>query len=268
MGNPNKFREKILKEYPRLKKEDSFRFGCHPGVSCFNKCCNDVNIFLTPYDLLRLKNRLGISSSQLLQKYTILPIEENLRHPVIMLKMNDKDMNCPFVDSEKGCTVYEDRPWACRMYPLGVASPSELPDEEEEFYFLLKEEVCRGFEESTDWTVEKWMENQKVEDYNEFGELFKNISLHKRFMSAKGIEPVKLEMFYMACYDLDKFKDFVFGSSFLKRFDIEEERLEKIKNDDEELLRFGFDWLRFSLFGEQTVKMKDEYTKPFTKAKA
>lgn len=256
-------KEKILKEYPRLKINDQFKFGCHPGVSCFNKCCNDVNIFLTPYDIVRLKNALGITSGEFLEKYTLLPLDENLKHPVVMLRMRDDNKNCNFV-GEKGCSVYENRPWACRMYPLGVASPSEISaNNNEEFYFLLKEEVCHGFEESAEWTVQSWMDGQDVAKYSEFGELFKSLSLHEKLQKGKAMEPVKLEMFYMACYDIDKFRQFVFKSSFLKRFDIDEEKLDSIKNDDYELLRFSFDWLRFSLFGESTMKVKEEYLPGF-----
>ena len=53
-------KETVLKEYPRMNLDSTFRFSCHPGVACFNRCCADVNIFLTPYDVLRMKNRLGI----------------------------------------------------------------------------------------------------------------------------------------------------------------------------------------------------------------
>ncbi|MFP4368791.1 MAG: YkgJ family cysteine cluster protein [Candidatus Kapaibacterium sp.] len=260
----NTFKEKVVQDYPRLKKDGKFKFGCHPGVSCFNKCCNDVNIFLTPYDIIRLKNRLGISSGEFLEKYTILPLEENLRHPIVMLRMNEGTMDCPFVDAEKGCTLYEDRPWSCRMFPVGVASPDEITSEkEEEFFFLLKEKVCRGFEEGQkEWTVAEWMDDQKVQDYNEFGELFKKISMHDRFTHEKPLEPVKLEMFFMVCYDIDKFRDFVFGSSFLTRFDIEDEQINKMKESDSELLRFGFKWLRLSLFGEKTMTLRPEYINP------
>ena len=43
-----RLQEKIIEEYPRLGPDDKFEFACHPGVSCFNKCCGDVNIFLSP----------------------------------------------------------------------------------------------------------------------------------------------------------------------------------------------------------------------------
>jgi len=41
-----------------------FQFNCNPGVSCFTQCCQDVTIVLTPYDVLRLKNGLKISSGE------------------------------------------------------------------------------------------------------------------------------------------------------------------------------------------------------------
>jgi len=49
-----------------LKPEDNFRFACHDGLECFTRCCRDTTIFLTPYDILRLKNALGISSETFL----------------------------------------------------------------------------------------------------------------------------------------------------------------------------------------------------------
>jgi len=259
----SEFKEKILKDYTRMKKTDKFSFACHPGVSCFNKCCNDVNIFLTPYDIIRLKNRLGISSSEFLAKYTILPIEENLKHPIVMFRMNDETLNCQLV-GEKGCTVYEDRPWSCRMFPVGIASPKDSSEEpESEFYFLLEESVCEGFKDGRDWTIGEWMEDQGVDDYVELGELFKEISLHDKFLKGKVKEPIKLEMFYTVCYDIDKFRELVFNSSFFKRFIVTEEEKAKMKKDDVELLKFGFKFLKFSLFGEETLELSENYKKAF-----
>ena len=257
------FKDKILKDYKRMKKTDKFRFSCHPGIPCFNKCCNDVNIFLTPYDIIRLKNRLGITSSEFLDKYTILPIEENLQHPIVMFEMDKKTKNCKLV-GENGCTVYEDRPWSCRMFPVGVASPKERHQEfDEEFYFLLEEDVCEGFKDGKEWTIEEWMENQGVRDYIELGEMFKEISLHDRFLKGRIKEPIKLEMFFTVCYDLDKFRDLVFNSTFFRRFNVDEEKKAKMKDDDVELLKFGFRFLQFSLFGEDTMELTDDYKKAF-----
>ncbi len=257
MDEIEKLKETILKEYPRLNKESKFKFNCHKNISCFNKCCSDVNIFLTPYDIIRLKNRLKISSQEFLDKFTIVPVDENQNHPVVMLKMNnDKEKTCPFVGKE-GCSVYEDRPWSCRMFPLGVASPKDSDKNGEgEFYFILQEPVCMGYKEDISLTVEQWKKDQKVEEYSEMGEEFKQVSLNDYFKKGKQLEPAKQEMFYTVCYNIDKFKEFVFESTFLKRFEVDENILNKIKSDDKELLKFGFNWLKYCLFGDKTMKLK------------
>jgi Fe-S-cluster containining protein len=258
--------EKILEDSPRLGLEDSFKFGCHPGVSCFNRCCHDVNIFLSPYDVLRLKNRLGMKSSEFLEKYALLPVQKDMKTPVVVLRMNDDETkSCQFLTDE-GCGVYNDRPWPCRMYPLGMAAQRDTPDGwgGEKFYFLLQEEVCQGFGESKEWTVREWLEDQGIYEYDRWGDGYKELTLNEFFEKEDAtLPPEKMHMLFTACYDLDKFREFVFESTLLQRFEIDEEFVEAMRTDDEELLRFGYLWLQFSLFGEKTMKMKPEVAEAY-----
>ena len=62
----------------------------------------------------------------------------------------------------------------------------------------------------------------------------------------------------MVSYDLDTFRKFVFESSFLKRFEIDEKKINLITKNEENLLQFGIEWLNFSLFGEGTIRPKTE----------
>ncbi len=249
----------ILKEYPRLSEESSFKFDCRRGLPCFNECCGDVNIFLTPYDILRLKNNLGITSGEFLNEYTIFPFDENLKYPVVLLKMKDDEKkNCPFVDSD-GCRVYLDRPWSCRMYPLGLASPKEdSADLDREFYFMLEENICKGHKEDREFTVAEWLSDQGIDEYNRLGKEFKEITLHQFFQEGKNLTPEKIDMFFLACYNIDKFREFVFESSFFDKVEVDSETKARIKEDDVEFLLFGYSWLRFALFGEKTLKVKGE----------
>jgi hypothetical protein len=57
----------------------------------------------------------------------------------------------------------------------------------------------------------------------------------------------------MAAYDLDTFREFVFSSTFLRRFDLDDDLVESLRTDDRALLLFALRWLRFALFGEPTV---------------
>lgn len=260
MNEIETLKKTILEQYPRLGPEDTFKFGCHPGISCFNSCCSDVNIFLTPYDVLRLKKHLDITSKEFLDKYTQIVGDKKQQLPAVQLRMKETEMKeCHFVHPENGCTVYSNRPWSCRMYPVGQASPKETPDStDEKFYFILKEDVCHGFEEPKEWTVKEWLENQGVADYDKFGELFKDIAYHDFFDSGKVLTPQKVEMYFLALYNLDHFRDFIFKTTFLDKFEFDEEFLNKIKEDDEELLMFGITWLKFALFGEKTMKIKND----------
>jgi hypothetical protein len=178
----------------------------------------------------------------------------------VLLKMQDTDKKqCHFV-GDKGCSVYEDRPWACRMYPLGMASPKEAgaTPAMTDFFFLLEEEVCKGFQEEQEQNVAEWIADQGIADYNEIGELWKELTLHPYFQSEEGMVPSKIEMFFMVCYNLDKFRAFVFDSSFLSKFEFDQTAVDKMKDDDIELLKFGYQWLRFALFNEPTMKVNTD----------
>jgi Fe-S-cluster containining protein len=255
MSEADAFKRSILENSPRLTPASRFKFGCHPGVTCFNRCCADVNIVLTPYDVLRLRRRLGLGSTEFIVQHTVRPFTKEQKLPLVLLRMRDDEKHtCPFV-TEQGCGVYTDRPWACRMYPVGAASSHPRAAAGEDFYFLLEEDHCHGHREDTEWTVAGWMENQGVGEYDAQGELFKEVTLHPRLLEGPALDPRKMDLFFMACYDLDRFRRFVFESRFLSTFDLAEEHVAAMRSDDEALLKFGLEWLRFALFAEPSVKV-------------
>lgn len=265
------WKEALDKEYPRLSPESKFRFSCHPGLSCFTRCCADVNIFLTPYDVLRMKKALRIPSGEFLEKYTIAPFMTEEKLPLVLLKMNnDAQKTCPFV-TPQGCSIYENRPWSCRAFPLGTvpSDTADRPDSHESYYLAEGDVDCLGFKEDKEWTVADWRRDQGIDLYDEKNRVYKEITQHRLFKEGEeGIGPAKTMMFYLTAYDLDRFRSFIQESTFVHRFDIEPEVLEKIKSDDEALLEFGYKWLKFSLFGEDTIRIKGEVLEEKKKALA
>ena len=259
-------KQDILENYPRLNKDDSFTFACHKDLECFGNCCRDVNIFLTPYDILRLKNRLKISSEEFVARHAVSPPVQQTRIPIIALKMrDDEEMRCPFVGDDGGCTVYEDRPTSCRMYPVGQASgKTENKPEGTEFFFLMQDEKCCGLQEKKEWTIEKWMADQDVELYDSMNNEFKEINLNP-FFQQNELPAEKIQMYYMAMYNLDMFRRFLYDSRFFQVFEIEKELIEKMKTDDLLLLTFAFRWLRFSLFGEKTLEIPPDVLEKHTR---
>jgi Fe-S-cluster containining protein len=234
-----------------------FRFACHKGIPCFTRCCAKLDLILTPYDILRLKKRLNLSSQAFLGRYATSYTDEHYGAPVVKLKMNESEKRrCPFVSTD-GCTVYEDRPGACRMYPVGRAA-SKIPGWHKagEYYFLIKEQHCLGFNEDKHWSVEEWLEDQDLDEYNTMNDLFLEVTAGIQPKTLKALNEKQLGMFYMACYNLDEFRRFIFTTTFLDRFDIEENVISRLKTDDIELMKFGCHWLRFALFGEKTIATK------------
>jgi Fe-S-cluster containining protein len=247
--------ESILREQPRLGPDDRFTFACDKSLDCFTRCCRDVSIVLTPYDILRLRRALGMDSSEFLRLHTISPFTADQKLPIVLLKMDSVDARCPFV-SEEGCRVYASRPWACRMYPLGLAEPKTPTRHERRFHFLVREDLCHGHDQLPECSVRDWIESQGVEEYELHGTAFKELMLDDFWDSGEALTPAQVDMFYMACYDVDRFRRFVFESSFLKKFEIDDARVEVIRTDDEELLGFAMQWLRFALFKERTMKIR------------
>ena len=235
-----------------LSQGASIKFRCHPGLGCFTTCCRDVNIFLSPYDILRMKKRLGVSSTEFLQRYTISLIPEVSGFPVILLKMQEeRNRSCPFITSG-GCSIYEDRPWACRMFPL------DQGDQPGEYHFIADPSFCRGMEEERELTVQSYLENQGIAPYNESERLLGRIASDPRFSKATIQNPKLQEMCRMALYDLDTFRRFVFESRFLQIFEVDKERSQEIAKDDVELLKLAHQWLEFGLVAGDTFRMRED----------
>jgi Fe-S-cluster containining protein len=234
-----------------------FLFACHPGVPCFTECCRDLNLLLTPYDILRLKNHLGLEADRFLDEYTDVRLDEDRNLPMIYLRMQENERKtCPFVSAE-GCRVYLDRPAACRTYPLARASRKHrLHGTVLENYFVLRESHCRGFEEERFFSVDEWIEDQGLEPYHEMNNSWMEIVTHPKLR--RGLPMKQQQMFFMASYNLDQFRRFIFQSRFLRLFDLKTEEVEEFRENDEALLRFAYRWLRFSFLNEPTIKIRKE----------
>jgi hypothetical protein len=77
--------------------------------------------------------------------------------------------------------------------------------------------------------------------------------LKRRFVNdpwgREGPAGPKAKMAFMATYNLDRFREFVFRSSLLKRYQIRSSLREPLGTDDRQLLIFGFEWVKLYLWG-------------------
>jgi uncharacterized protein len=233
-----------------LGPDSRFRFSCDPGVRCFNACCRDLSQLLTPYDILRLKNALGLRSEAFLERYATIHVGQGSGLPVVCLRQDPADdLRCPFVSPE-GCRVYADRPSSCRIYPLvRMVGRSRETGEIVERYGLIREEHCAGFENGPEWTPRQWLADQDLGAYNEMNDLLMEIvALKNRHPGT--LDAPRRRLFHLAAYDLDRFRETVLEAGELDDRTDPAERA-AAREDDAALLRLSLEWLRERLFGKE-----------------
>ena len=122
---------------------------------------------------------------------------------------------------------------------------------EKRFSIFRPPDFCLGSKEDTTWTIDQWQDDQELEMYYKMTEHWAEIK--KLFQNdpwgKEGPDGPKGKMTFMATYNLDAFRSFIFESSFMKRFKIKKDLALKIAHHDEKLLLFGMEWVKFFLWG-------------------
>ena len=236
---------------------EGFSFACNPEVPCFTRCCRKLELLLYPYDILRLKQRLKISSEEFLERYAGVVQGQNPFFPAVVLRMlTDAEYSCPFLDPASGCTVYADRPSACRTYPLERAvDRSPQAGQAKDFYFLVRHDYCRGHGLGRQWPLKEWLADQQLLPYNAMADRWAELDtiFATNPWRGEGAAGPRQLLAFMICYNIDRFRDYVRDHDLLRRFRLDKARRRAIELDDEALLTFGFDWLKELLADDPTL---------------
>lgn len=245
--------EKTIKEgnFQKLEENSTFRFQCGANQPCFNRCCSEAVVPLLPYDSLRLSANLDMDSESFLKSFASMNLMEDSGLPLPMLRMIEApDAPCPFV-TPAGCSVYEDRPSSCRSYPLGLAVSMDAP-ENSGHHFLLNEEGCCGMGCGKSWTAEKWLQNEGMEKFDHFNNLY--IQLAAKLREKKIRLDARLgNMFFLCLYQPERFRELIGKMKIFSRLDPGEIQksliMENGEKSDEALLEFAFKWLNLVIDG-------------------
>ncbi|MGD9300207.1 MAG: YkgJ family cysteine cluster protein [Desulfobacterales bacterium] len=243
----------------RLKEDDRFKFCCYPEVSCFNRCCRNLNLFLYPYDVVRLKQSLGLTSDQFLDEYVDVVLRPANFFPEVLLRMTPTpEKTCPFL-TDSGCSVYPDRPDTCRTFPLEQGMLYDAQQKKDTaVYFFKPPDFCRGQDENEEWTIAEWSRDQETERHHRLTKRWAEVKrlFQEDPWGIEGPEGSKAKMAFMATYNIDRFREFIFQSSFAKRYKVKSTLLKKLKTDDVHLLKFGFEWVKFFVWGIKSKNIR------------
>jgi Fe-S-cluster containining protein len=228
-----------------LSLDHAFTFHCHAGLGCFNRCCRTPTVMLSPYDLLRLKQCLGITSGELLGRYTLREIEPRANLPLIFLNpFRTKEPACPFL-GPPGCTVYAHRPAACRLFPITMGS--ELTAEGVvDYYFCRKLDYCEGFATDVRRTVASWIADQGFGEYDQGRRAWLEILL-KAGLKGPGALDARFQDLFALTYDLDRARRMIAEPIFRETCPVKANDLAQLQADDLALLKFIYHGLQAAL---------------------
>lgn len=225
-----------------LTPDETFRFRCHPGVACFTDCCRELELALSPYDVLRLSKHLGLAPSSFLDQYALVEQAEGSALPQVFLCMvDDGRASCPFVTAT-GCRVYADRPGACRTYPLGRGAFTTPEGGRHEMHVLLTEPHCKGFNEGEPQSITAWQKDQDLAFYNAMNDELLPILHHPRLKDGHPPEEHEEEIF-LFLYSLDTFRHQLLDGSLALPFSLTKNERQELATEDLALLRLGIRWL-------------------------
>lgn len=249
----NLYRDQITpSEGNPLTSASTFAFQCRPGLSCFNRCCRETVIILSPYDILRLRTRLQLTTGEFLRRYTRRQSEARSGLPLVLLRPT-RTGGCPFV-GDAGCQVYADRPAACRLFP--VIQGSELTAEGLlDHYFLKRLDFCEGFGSSREWTLASWQADQGFGEFDQHRRDWLRLLLKQGQPGRPLPDDRILSQIYLIAYDLDAFRTFLFESALLRAHHLRPEDVGFLKEDDLALLRFSAAYLELLLFPEEALPL-------------
>jgi uncharacterized protein len=235
----------------RLCPGKRFSFGCHPGISCFTECCRELELALTPYDVLCLCKELKVNASDFIDRYVVLERNEKGGFPSLYLGMvDDGRASCPFI-SESGCSVYNSRPGACRAYPVGRGVTLDAEGRMHEIYILVHENHCLGFAESTTHSAAEWFENQGLNAYNRINDEVLGLLQHEQIQAVIPFTVEQIDTFMLGLYKLDEFRSLVSSPAFQNKYRLDPAEYKTVLGDDLKLLRFGIRWLKEHLLSEK-----------------
>ena len=245
-----------VRQSTALSERHPFQFKCHPGVNCYLDCCHKVELRLFPFDVLCLKKNQALHSAEFLEQYTRIGEGVHPYFPAVMLNMADREnFPCPFLVSQ-GCSVYADRPSACRTYPLERAvEKSGKQGRLKSHYFMTHHPYCKGHLEDHFYTVKRWEREQRLLEYNLLNDLWAEVDA---FFAAnpwqgEGTAGPRQQLAFMVCYNIDAFRSYMEQHGLLATYRLDRDRRRRIEDDDIELLKFGFDWLLHVLGDRRTL---------------
>jgi Fe-S-cluster containining protein len=127
----------------------------HKCAGC-GECCINSKPRLSSYDILILAKKLQISMGEFLQKYVSLVAGDGGFPDAYLITSGA----CPFLKDSR-CSVYDIRPYTCRLFPLGVYQHSSKQ------YFYINSNNPKHSKTSNKLSIGQFLSENMDPEYEE-----------------------------------------------------------------------------------------------------
>ena len=157
--------------------------------------------------------------------------------------------------------VYTDRPATCRYYPIGqgtlITEPGRAKRRSRNFSSTSGNRIAAATKTRPNGPWPPGGQDQGVEHYDEMNLEWKTMMLRRAENGGPVTDEQGNRLFAMVMYDLDQFRQVRLQKPLPEVFAVDEDILEKIWDDDEELLKFGYQYVKTVLKIEEALKLEE-----------
>ena len=141
---------------------DMVKADCDDCKRC-SACCHGMgsSIVLDPLDVHRLMSHFQTRFEVLLEDKIELNIVDGVILPNLKMNTQAEGEPCVFLDAEGRCSIHEDRPGICRIFPLGRVY------EDNSFSYILQIHECQK-ENRSKVKVSKWIDTPDLKKNQQF----------------------------------------------------------------------------------------------------
>lgn len=221
----------------KIGLDDTFKFNC---TMCGKCCINRDDILLTPKDLFKISNALGLQILDCIKQHCVVYIGHTSKIPIVKLEPIGPTKRCPLLKGNR-CSVHNVKPVVCAMFPLGRCislSDDEFNTkniDEKQIQYIFQNPNCG--DKKKVHTVREWLKSFDISSEDKFfikwqqtiASLSQFINLYESKLSENifnKIENVFMSVLYLS-YDLNK----DFYPQFLRNADSLIEKIEAIKKE-------------------------------------
>lgn len=195
----------MIGKMKKVGEGGTFHFECTRS----GECCRHMEIFLNPYDILRMAKALDTTTIQVIQDQLLFleNRQQGILKPVLKAA---REGVCEF-NSNRLCRIHRDRPLPCRLFPIARI---------DEDFHLQQVSYCKGLASQREQDVDTYIQEEEAQEHLDAAKPYHRVM--RTYVTMDGLlDQETKDLFHTVLYDFD----LVFGMSYPGLTYLEKSRL-------------------------------------------